>query len=65
VGYKQIGDAMRNNIQFKVSGIDRLLTYEELIGCKAAMRVGWVRVIDLQTQRNWSTSYKNILVKFK
>ena len=56
---------MKNTIQFKVSGVDRLLTYEELKMCKEARRVKGIRVIDIRTQRNWVTSYKNILEKFK
>jgi len=56
---------MANKIQFKVRGVDRLLTYEQLVGCRQAEKVGRVRVIDLQTQRNWVTSFKNVVVKFK
>jgi len=56
---------MKNTFQFKVRGVNRLLTYEELMSCKKAEAVGRVRVIDLQTQRNWSTSLKNVMVKFK
>jgi hypothetical protein len=56
---------MKNTLQFKVKGINRLLTYEELMSCKQSDAIGRVRVIDLQSQRNWSTSLKNVMVKFK
>jgi hypothetical protein len=56
---------MRNTIQFKVHGINRLLTYEQLVALEQSKRIGRVRVIDTQTQRNWSTNFKTVLVKFK
>ena len=56
---------MRDTIQFKVHGVSRLLTYEQLIALENQKHVGMVRVIDTRTQRNWSTNFKTVLVKFK
>ena len=56
---------MRDTIQFKVHGVSRLLTYEQLVALEQQKRVGTVRVIDTQTQKNWSTNFKTVLVKFR
>jgi len=56
---------MKNTIQFKIRGVDKLLTYEQLINCKQAQRMNRIRVIDLQSQRNWITSFNNVVSKFK
>ena len=56
---------MRNTIQFKVHGVDRLLTYEQLINLEKSKHFSKVRVVDTQTQRNWNTNFKTVLVKFK
>ena len=56
---------MNNNIQFKVRGVDRLLTYEQLIALESTRNVRTVRVIDIRTQRNWETNFKTVLDKFR
>jgi hypothetical protein len=56
---------MKNTIQFKIRGVDRLLTYEQLINCEKAKRLTRIRVIDLQTQRNWVTNFNTVVSKFK
>jgi len=56
---------MTNTIQFKVHGVSRLLTYDQLIALDRQKKLGMVRVIDTRTQRNWTTNFKNVVVKFK
>jgi hypothetical protein len=56
---------MTNNIQFKVRGVNRLLTYDQLVALEHQKHIGTVRVIDTRTQRNWDTSFKTVLVKFR
>lgn len=56
---------MNNAIQFKIHGVNRLLTYEQLLAIEKTKRIERVRVIDIQTQRNWTTNFKTVLVKFK
>ena len=57
---------MNNTIQFKIHGVDKLLTYEQLVAFEKQKRsIGRVRVIDTRTQRNWYTNFKTVLVKFK
>ena len=56
---------MANDIQFKVHGVDKLLNYEQLVTLERQHRIGMVRVVDTRTQRNWTTNFKNVVVKFK
>ena len=56
---------MKDAIQFKVRGVNRLLTYDQLLALEHSNRIGTVRVIDIQTQRNWSTNFKTVVAKFK
>jgi hypothetical protein len=56
---------MNNNIQFKVRGVDKLLTYEQLVAVGNVRAVRSVRVIDIRTQRNWETNLKTVLEKFR
>lgn len=56
---------MNNTIQFKIHGVNKLLTLEQLIAAEKIKRVGRVRVIDRVSQRNWATDFKTVLVKFK
>jgi len=56
---------MNNVIQFKVRGVDRLLTYEQLVTLEAQRTIGRVRVIDTRTQKNWETNFKTVLDKFR
>lgn len=57
---------MVDNIQFKVRGESRLLTYDQLVELERKRHnIGVVRVIDTRTQRNWSTNFKTVVVKFR
>lgn len=56
---------MNNTIKFKIHGIDRLLTYEQLAALESRGPLPRVRVIDTRTQRNWETNFKTVLDKFR
>jgi hypothetical protein len=56
---------MTNTIQFKVHGVSRLLTYDQLVALERQKHIGVVRVIDTRTQRNWNTNFKTVVVKFR
>jgi hypothetical protein len=56
---------MKPNFMFKVHGVHRLITYEELMRIKASHSIHEVKVVDLQTQKNWNTSFATIARKFK
>lgn len=50
---------------FKVKGVPRLITYEELMKMRSMMKITNVRVIDLKTQKNWNTNMKTVIDKFR
>jgi hypothetical protein len=56
---------MNNTIKFKIHGVGKLLTYEELIALDRRSRINKVRVIDIQTQKNWTTNFKTVMLKFR
>jgi len=56
---------MKNQIQFKVHGVNKLLTYDQLLALEHEHRIGTVRVIDTQTQHNWKTNFKTVVAKFR
>lgn len=55
---------MSDNIKFKIRGVHYLLTYEQLIALEKNVSVNKVRVVDIQTQKNWETNFKTIVLKF-
>ena len=56
---------MPPNFMFKVKGVGRLMSYEEVICLSKKAQMNHIRVIDLQTQRNWTTNLATIVGKFK
>ena len=53
------------NTMFKVAGIPRLISYDELMAIQHNTKIRKVRVIDLKTQKNWSTNLKTVIEKFR
>lgn len=56
---------MVNDIKFKIRGMKRLLTYDELMLLPSKGRINRVQVIDLKTQQNYTTGMVTIMRKFK
>jgi ATP-dependent RNA circularization protein (DNA/RNA ligase family) len=49
---------------FKVKGIERLVSYEELVRMKMKYNINKVRIVDLRSQKNWVTDLRTIIEKF-
>ena len=53
------------DIQFKVQGMDRLLTFEELQRIPARFKTMPIRVVCLKNQKCWKAGYNTIVAKFR
>ena len=51
--------------KFKVHGINRLLTYDELIKLSNPGALGKITVVDLKRQHNYKTGIVTIMRKFR
>lgn len=56
---------MVNDIKFKIRGIKKLLTFDELMKVPSKGKINRVQVIDLKTQQNYTTGMVTIMRKFK
>lgn len=53
------------DIQFKVHGMNRLVTFEELKLLPTKFKTMPIRVVCLKDQRSWKSCYTVILEKFR
>lgn len=56
---------MADSIKFKLKGQSRLVTFDELLAMPIRQKCGRIRVVDLKSQRNYTTGFLTILRKFK